>query len=327
MRAQIYSRYGGPEVLEFRSDCAQPEPGQGEVLLEVRASAVNPVDWKLRRGNLRRIVRARFPVIPGRDLCGRVLDCGPRATMFVPGDVVFGVCPLRGPGSHADRVSITERQLALAPTRLDHREAAALPLVGLTAVQAVEAAQIQQGSRVLVHGGAGGVGSIVVQYARYLGAKVWATASARNLDYLRALGVDAIDYGSERFEERTSRVEAVIDCVGGHDLERRSFSILRRGGLLVSVTGPDPEAQVSAGSMVRHVLPALARIATQRARGVQYRFISARSDHKQLVKLARLAAAGAFDVRIDRSFELEQLAEAHAYGERGEAQGKLVITH
>ena len=326
MRAQLYSRYGGPEVLELRRDQPTPVPGPGEVLVEVLASSINPVDWKVRRGNLKRVLRPSFPVTPGRDLCGRVVDCGPRATMFVPGDAVFGMCALDGSGSHADRVCVPEQQLAAAPKRLHYRESAALPLVGLTAIQAVEAAKLGPGARVLVQAGAGGVGSLAVQYARHLGAEVWATASARNLDYVRSLGAHAIDYRAERFEDRVGLLDVVIDCVGGL-IERRSFSVLRRGGVLVSVTGPDPDAKVDARTVLGTVLPAALRVAGHRTRGVRYRFVSARVDHRRLVELAHLADEAVLEVRVDRCLPLEQLAEAHTLSEAGQTQGKLVLDH
>jgi NADPH:quinone reductase-like Zn-dependent oxidoreductase len=326
MRAQVYSHYGGPEVLELRSDLPEPRPAPNEVLIEVRASAVNPVDWKLRRGNLRQVLRQSFPFIPGRDFCGQVLECGSQVTTFARGDEVFGLCPLRGPGSHADRVCVPEPHLALAPGRLHGFEAAALPLAGLTALQAVEAARVRPDDRVLVHGGAGAVGSLAVQYALHLGAEVLATASTHNLDYLRELGAEAIDYRAERVEDRVHELDAVIDCVGG-EVERRSFALLHRGGRLIGIAGPDPEGEVSFANMFRRGIPASMRIVGQRARGRRYRFVSARVNHDRLVRLAQLVDKGALGVRIDRSFPLEQLPEAHRVSERGEARGKLIIDH
>ncbi|PRP97309.1 NADP-dependent oxidoreductase [Enhygromyxa salina] len=329
MRAQVYSRYGGPEVLELRTDLPEPHPGPTEVLVEVRASSVNPVDWKLRRGNLRKVLRRSFPIVPGRDFCGVVLECGTQATTVARGDEVFGLTPMRGPGSHADRICVPERYLALAPRRLHGFEAAAVPLAGLTAIQASEAAQLSAGQRVLVHGGAGAVGALVVQYLGHLGVAVTATASARNLDYLRSLGADPIDYRSERFEDRVDQLDAVIDCVGG-EVERRSFAVLRRGGRLVSVAGPDPDAEVSLVNAVKLGGPTSVRLLGQFARGRRYQFVSARVNHQRLAQLAQIVDAGAIEVRIDHEIGvmgLAQLGEAHTASERGEAQGKLVIDH
>lgn len=329
MRAQVYSRYGGPEVLELRTDLPEPRPGPTEVLVEVRASAVNPVDWKLRRGNLRKVLRRPFPIIPGRDFCGVVLECGSQATTVARGDEVFGLTPLRGPGSHADRICVPEQNLALAPRRLHGFEAAAVPLAGLTAIQAGEAAQLRPGDHVLVHGGAGAVGALVVQYVRSLGAKVSATASAHNLDYLRALGADPIDYRAERFEDRVDQLDAVIDCVGG-ELERRSFAVLRRGGRLVGVAGPDPDAELSLVNAIKLGAPTSLRVLGQLARGRRYQFVSARVDHRRLVQLAQIVDKRVLEVRIDHTLGimgLARLAEAHAASERGQAQGKLIIDH
>ncbi|PRP92422.1 Quinone oxidoreductase 1 [Enhygromyxa salina] len=326
MRAQVYSEYGGPEVLELRQDLPEPRPAANEVLVEVRASAINPIDWKLRKGHLRQVLRQQLPFTPGRDFCGVVLECGSNATTVARDDAVFGITPLRGPGSHAERICVSEQHLALAPRRLHGIEAAAVPLAGLTAIQAVDAALVRPDERVLVHGGGGGVGSLVVQYALHLGAEVLATASARNQDYLRALGAEPIDYHRERFEDRVHGLDAVIDCVGG-EIERRSFAVLRRGGRLVGVAGPDPDGEVSLPNIAKHGLRASARLLGQLTRGRRYRFVTVRVDHRRLAHLAQLVDKGVLEVRIDRSFGLDELAAAHIASERGEAVGKLVLDH
>ena len=255
-----------------------------------------------------------------------VIECGARATSVARGDEVFGLCPLRGPGSHADRVCVPEQNLALAPTRLAGFEAAALPLVGLTAIQAVESAALRPEQRLLVHGGAGAVGSLVIQYAVHLGASVLATTSAKNFDYVRGLGAEPIDYQRERFEARVHELDAVIDCVGG-EVERRSFAVLRRGGKLVGVAGPEPDGQFDLRALAKHGVGSSARLLGQLARGRRYTFVSARVDHRRLAALAGLVDKRVLEVRIDRSFALEQLAEAHRASERGEVSGKLIIDH
>jgi NADPH:quinone reductase-like Zn-dependent oxidoreductase len=326
VHAQVYSRYGGPEVLELRRDLPDPRPAAHEVLVEIRASSVNPIDWKLRRGNLRHVLRHHLPAIPGRDFYGVVLECGAGATSVAPGDLVFGLTPLRGPGSHAERICLPESHVALAPTRVPAMQAAALPLTGLTAVQAIEAAGLRSGQRVLVQGGAGAVGSLAVQYAVHLGARVLATASAANLAYLRSLGAEPIDYRREPFEQRARELDAVIDCVGG-EVERRSFSVLRRGGKLVTVAGPEPEGELDLRALAKHGVGGSVHLLRQLALGRRYAFVSARVDHRRLVQLARLVDQGVLATRIDRSFPLERLADAHRASERGEARGKLVIEH
>ncbi|MFV8756759.1 NADP-dependent oxidoreductase [Nannocystaceae bacterium ST9] len=328
MRAQVYSRYGGPEVLELREDRPTPIPGPHEVLIDVRASSVNPIDWKLRSGHLRWVIPLRLPNVPGRDFAGVVLECGKRATGVAPGDHVFGLAPLRGPGSHAERIAVAETMVALSPARLDLLEAAALPLAGLTAIQAVDAAQLRPGDRVLVQGGAGGVGSLAIQYARHLGAEVSTTASTRNLDYVRELGVDlAIDHLRERFEDRVRELDVVIDCVGG-EIEDRSFGVLRSGGRLVSVTGPvRSDAALGPATIAGFALRTPGRLIGQLVRGHRYRFVSARCDHDRLRRLAQLVDLGVLAIRIDQRYPLAELAEAHRRSERGEAQGKLVLDH
>jgi NADPH:quinone reductase-like Zn-dependent oxidoreductase len=328
MRAQVYSRYGGPEVLELRADRPSPSFGAHEVLVEIHGSSVNPIDWKLRAGHLRWVIPLRLPFVPGRDFAGVVLACGRRATGVAPGDRVFGLAPLRGPGSHAEQIAISESLVALAPARLSSLEAAALPLVGLTAIQAVEAAHVRPGDRVLVQGGAGAVGSLAIQYARHLGAEVSTTTSTRNLDYVRELGVDlAIDYTHERFEDRVRELDAVIDCVGG-DIERRSFAVLRTGGRLIGVAGSiRSDQELGPRVLAGGALHVPGRLLGQLARGHRYRFVSARCDHDRLRRLAQLVDRGVLDVRIDRTFPLAELAAAHLRSEQGLAQGKIVIDH
>ncbi len=328
MRAQVYSRYGGPEVLELRSGLPTVSPGAHEVLVDIRASSINPIDWKLRAGHLRRVIPLRMPVIPGRDFAGIVLECGRRATGVAPGDHVFGLAPVRGPGSHAERITLSESLVALAPARLGLVEAAALPLVGLTAIQAVEAAHVRPGDRVLVQGGAGGVGSLAIQYARHLGAEVSTTASTRNIDYVRELGVElAIDHTRERFEDRVRELDVVIDCVGG-ELEQRSFSVLRTGGRLISVTGPiRSDVDLGFGTIAGVVLRTPGRLLAERFRGHRYRFVSARCDHDRLRHLAQLVDLGVLALRIDHCYPLADLAAAQTRSEQGLAQGKLVLDH
>jgi NADPH:quinone reductase-like Zn-dependent oxidoreductase len=326
VRGQVYTSYGGPEVLELRRDLPETYPGAHEVLVEIRASSVNPVDWKIRRGNLRHVMRQHLPAIPGRDFCGIVIACGSRATSVARGDHVFGLCRLRGPGSHAERVSVSESRLALAPTRLACPDAAALPLAGLTAIQAIESAGVRRNHRILVQGGGGAVGSLIVQYAVHLGATVYTTVGSRNVDYARSLGAEPIDYRLEQFEQRVNDLDAVIDCVGG-EIERRSFEVVRRGGKVVGVAGPDPEGRIDLRTLAKHGLGTSFRLLEQLARGRRYAFVSVRVDHQRLAQLAQLVDKGVLDVRIDRTYPLEQLAEAHRASERGTAVGKLIIDH
>jgi alcohol dehydrogenase len=166
----------------------------------------------------------------------------------------------------------------------------------------------------------------VIQYAIHLGCKVFATASTANLDYLRALGAEPIDYRRERFEERVDELDAVIDCVGG-DNERRSFAVLRRGGKLVGIAGPEPDGALDLRALAKHGVGGSARLLSQLARGRRYTFVSVRIDHRRLVQLAQLVDKQILELRIDRTYPLEQLAAAHQASESGQAKGKLVIDH
>jgi NADPH:quinone reductase-like Zn-dependent oxidoreductase len=328
MRGQVYARHGGPEVLELRNDLPTPSVGAHEVLVDVHASAVNPIDWKLRAGHLRWLIPLRLPVVPGRDFAGVVLECGRRATGVAPGDRVFGLAPLRGPGSHAERLALSETLVALAPAKLSLVEAAALPLAGLTAMQAVEAAKLRAGERVLVQGGGGAVGALVIQYARHLGAEVATTVGARNLDYVRELGVDlAIDHRAERFEDRVKQLDVVIDCVGG-EIEARSFGVLAPGGRLVSIAGgARSDVELTPLRIAGAALQAGSRVLGQLGKGHRYHFVSAHASHERLRRLAQLVDEGVLRIRIDHRYPLAELGLAHARSERGDAQGKLVLDH
>lgn len=239
MRAVVIRKFGGPEVLEVEQDWPRPVRRKGEVLVEVLASSVNPVDWKTRRGDAPRLL-STLPKVLGGDLAGTVLEADP-GSRFQPGAAVYscteGFQLWKKWGTYAEQAAVAEAHLALKPAAASFEEAAGLPLAALTAWQALDAARIEPGQRLLVHAGAGGVGSLAVQLAKARGAHVTATASTRNLAFLRGeLGADeAVDYTAQRFEEVCSPFDAMIDLVGG-DYETRSLRALKKkGGVFVSV--------------------------------------------------------------------------------------------
>ena len=232
MKAIQYHDYGGPEVLVLE-EVATPQPGAGEVLVRVVAAGVNPADWKIRAGLYKAFMNVPMPVIPGLDGAGVIEAIGADVTDFQPGDEVYGILT----GSYAEYALTDVSKIHLKPINLSFEEAAAVPVGALTAWSAVEAANIQPGQQVLVHGAAGGVGLYVVQLAKAKGARVIASVSAKNLDYVRSLGVEtALDYNAAPFETVLSGLDAVIDTVGG-DLAERSFKVLRPDGIYVTVAG------------------------------------------------------------------------------------------
>jgi NADPH:quinone reductase-like Zn-dependent oxidoreductase len=308
MRAIRQQTLGGPEVLEL-VDVPRPEPAPTEVLVRVAAAGVNPVDWKTRtRGGFLRSP----PFTVGWDVAGVVEEVGPGVTRFEPGDRVFGMPRFpREAGAYAEYVTSPSRQLARTPEELDDVHAAALPLAGLTAWQAlVETAGVEEGHRVLVLAAAGGVGHLAVQIAKARGAYVIGTARAAKHAFLVGIGADeTIDYATEAVEDRVGDVDVVLDLVGDESTAG-ALAAVRTGGVLVVV----PSA---AGLQAR----------LERAAGrVRVTGILVEPDRAGLEAIAELVAAGRLRPHVERTFALEDAARAHELGETGRTQGKLVLT-
>src|SRR6266576_1825153 len=228
-------KYGGPEVLQYE-DAPRPKPQSGEVLVRVKAAGVNPIDWKVREGHMKDFWPHKFPLILGWDLSGVVEELGKGASRFTIGDEVYSVPDPTRNGAYADYIVVCESELALKPNSLHHVHAAAAPLAALTAWQSLfDTAQLQPGQRVLIHAGSGGVGHFAVQLAKWKGAYVIATASKKNQELLRELGADeTIDYTRQRFEDVAHKIDIVLDPIGG-DTQERSWQVLKKGGILLSV--------------------------------------------------------------------------------------------
>lgn len=330
MKAVLAERYGGPEVLEL-ADVPIPQVGPNGVLVRVHASSVNPVDWKLRQGMLSALWKLRFPVIWGCDLSGVVEQVGNAVTLFKPGDQVYGFkhgkVAKTYRGTYAEYAVVPENALARKPERLSHEEAAAIPLAALTAWQALLGqGKLRPGQRVLVHAAAGGVGVFAVQIAKAVGAKVAATASARNLDFLRRLGADiVIDYTRERFEDRLSDYDLVLDGVG-QSVWAGSLRVLRRGGRLVTLLVPIPEQP--AGKL-RFFSTAIAGVlsgsVSALVKGKRLLLTQGKPRGGDLEKINALIDAGKLRTEIEKVFTLDQIADAHRLSEQGHVRGKLVI--
>ncbi|AZZ81762.1 MULTISPECIES: NADP-dependent oxidoreductase [Gordonia] len=309
MRAITYSRFGGPDVLEI-TDLPTPKVGPDSVLVRVRASSVNPVDWKIREGHLAEVLDTVFPVVPGWDVAGVVEQVGLDTPEFQVGDEVFGYVrkdlvggEVAG-GAFADLVSAPVRTLAHKPAAWTFEEAAAVPLAGLTAYQTIRRAGVQSGHTVLVHAAAGGVGSFAVQIARSLGARVIGTASGANHDYLRALGAEPTTYGdglAERVRELApDGVDVVLDYVGGDALDSVP-GVLRDGGTVASIT--DARARDEFGG----------------------EYVWVRPDSADLAALARLGDAGELEPEIAEVFDLADASAAHERSQSGHVRGKIVV--
>ncbi|MFB8418648.1 NADP-dependent oxidoreductase [Streptomyces albidoflavus] len=307
MRAIIQESYGGPEVLR-ETRVPRPEPGPGEILVAVRAAGVNPTDWKHRA---QAGFVDRLPLILGWDVSGVVEAVGYGVTLFAPGEEVFGMLPYpHGSGSHAEYVVGPARAFTRKPTVIDHVQAGALPLVSLTAYQAlIDTAGIGPGQRVLIHAAAGGVGHVAVQIAKAHGAYVIGTASAPKHDLLRELGADeVVDYRTTDVAEAVDGVDMVLDPLGG-ETRARSVGLLRPGGTLVSLlSGGTPEEAARAAE-----------------RGVRTATMLVEADHAGMNAVADLVAAGALRPRVEATFPLAEAAAAHRLGETGRTTGKIVL--
>ncbi|MDX3381473.1 NADP-dependent oxidoreductase [Streptomyces niveiscabiei] len=306
MKAISYSRYGGPEVFEY-GDVREPKVGPDSVLVKVRAAAVNPVDWKAREGYLDGIIDTVFPVVPGWDVSGVVVQPGVSVTEFAVGDEVIGYVreDFLSRGTFAEYVAAPVRTLARKPRNLSFEEAAGLPLAGLTAYQGlVHALGVKRGETVLVHAAAGGVGSLAVQIAHHLGCRVIGTASERNHDFVRSLGGEPVTYGEGLVDRirglAPEGVDAALDTVGG-DALKASVNVLSGDGRLASIADGD-------------VL------------GYGGRYFWVRPDTADLTRLSELAEQGVVSVHVSQTFPLDQAAEAYRLNEEGRTRGKIVVT-
>lgn len=304
MKAILAYAYGGPEVLTLE-DIPDPVPGEGEVLIDVAASGVNPVDWKVLEGRMQAFLPLSMPYTPGVEVSGKISALGAGVTGFVLGDEVFGFIGIVG--GYATKVVASMERLALVPKKLSLLEAAGVPATALTAWQALhEHANVKPGQHVLIHGAAGGVGSMAVQLARIAGANVIGTASSANLDYVRRLGAtQVIDYRTESFEQAVSSVDIVLDLIGG-ETQDRSWSLIKAGGTLVSpVSPPDAERAKRTGVVARH--------------------FATRSDGKQLAALAAHFESGDLKVELETVFPLSRAADALKKSLTRHARGKVVL--
>jgi NADPH:quinone reductase-like Zn-dependent oxidoreductase len=307
MKALVHDDYCGLEGMRL-DEVADPTPGPDDVLLEVHAAGINPIDWKVRAGIMRARFELDFPDVPGRDVSGVVVETGSNVTDLSKGDAVFGVCPPTRWGSHAELVAVDASILAAKPSEVSHVDAASIALVGCTALTALEkTATVDAGMKVLIHAGAGGVGAFAIQYCKSRGATVYATCSGRNTDYVLGLGADeAIDYTQGDFAEGVSDIDVVYDTMGG-DTHVRSRAILKSGGMLVCLNAAPVPDDAPARDDINIDTPL-----------VTY-------DRQDNERLAELIVTRAVQPSVGTVFFFSDAIDAYRLSETGHARGKVVL--
>ncbi|MFI5139376.1 MAG: NADP-dependent oxidoreductase [Sphingobacteriales bacterium] len=306
MKAVLIYKYGGPEELKYEENVAEPAINPDDVLVKVFATSINPVDWKVREGHAKGLTRV-FPVILGWDVSGVITKTGDQVKNYKVGDEVFARPDVSRNGTYAEFVAVRANEIYFKPKTIDHIQSAAVPLAGLTAWQGLfDHGKLQAGQKILIHGAAGGVGTLAVQLAKWKGAYVIGTASEKNRAFLTELGADeVIDYHKENFEEKLKDIDVVFDTIGG-ETQIKSLQVLKPGGVLVSIVGIRDEAALKAKGI----------------QGVQY---MAQSVPENLKQLAELIDAGKLKPVIAEILPLKEIVKAHQLSEGGHTRGKIVL--
>lgn len=305
MKAAVFNNYAAPVEI---SEIGKPELQDGSVLIEVQAASLNPIDNILRAGYLKEMLQLTFPHVMGYDVSGTVVEVGKDVRNVKIGDAVFARPNQGDAGAIAEFARLQEDELAIKPANLSHQDAASVPLAGLTAWQAlVSKGNVKKGDKVLIHAGSGGVGTFAIQIAKYFGAFVATTTSAKNAELVKELGADlVIDYKTQKFEDELSDYDLVIDMLGGETLVR-SFEVLKKGGILVSIKGQDNE-----GLAEKY--------------GVRFEWFFMSPDGKMLAELGGLISDGTIKPVIDSVFPMDEASAAYDRLATGRAVGKIVVT-
>ena len=330
MKAFVLDRYGKNRALQS-ADRPSPELRDDDVLVQVHAAGVNQLDSKIRNGEFKLILPYRLPLVLGHDVAGVVTKVGPRVRLFKPGDEVYARADDFRIGAFAEYIAVKEESLAIKPNALTMEEAASIPLVGLTAWQAlIEKANLQKGQKIFIQAGSGGVGTFAIQLAKHVGATVATTTSSANIDLVKSLGADiVIDYRKDDFEKVLHDCDVVLHSQDAEALEK-SLRVLKPGGTLVSISGPpDPlfARRIGAPWFVKLIVRLLSSGVMRRAsrRDLRYSFLFMRANGHQLREITSLIDAGAIRPIVDRVFPFESTNQALAYVETGRAKGKVVV--
>ncbi|HDR4604379.1 NADP-dependent oxidoreductase [Bacillus cereus] len=329
MKAMIIDKYG--KVPMRMAEVPTPEINEYEVLAEIHAASINPIDFKIRDGKVKMLLKYEMPLILGNDFSGVIVKVGSKVTRFKVGDEIYARPRKNKIGTFAEYIAIHEDDIALKPKNLSFEEAASIPLVGLTSYQALhDIMQLQKDQKILIHAGSGGVGTFAIQLAKIMGATVTTTASEAGSDLVKSLGADQIiNYKTEKFEEILKDYDAVFDTIGGTTLEK-SFNIIKSGGNIVSVSGmPNARFGKEFGSgFFKTLLFSLASkklTALEKKHHAQYSFLFMKPSGDQLRIIANYIEAGKIKPVIDRVFPFEDAQKAMEYSEAGRAKGKIIV--
>jgi NADPH:quinone reductase-like Zn-dependent oxidoreductase len=308
MKAVRIHSYGKPKDLVYE-DALRPEPEPQEVLVQVHAAGVNPLDCKVREGRMKAIFNYQMPLILGMDVSGVVAAIGSEVSNISIGDKVYGIAEVGRSGAYAEFALLQQQKLALKPKNLDYVQAASVPVVAMTAWQALfDVAQLSAGQTVLVHAASGSVGIFAVQLAKWKGAKVIGTASGHNLEFVKDLGADeVIDYKTTKFEDVVSNVDIVLDAVGGETRER-SWGVLKPGGILVSLISSSPPSQETAAQM-----------------GVRAVGMMMQPQTTHLTEISALLDSGKVKTVVGKVLPLSEARQAHELSQSGSIRGKIVL--
>lgn len=332
MKASIIRKYGSNDVIEYVEDFPKPEIGEDEILVEMRAASVNPIDWHVMKGDVKLVFNYKMPHVLGNDGAGVVTQIGKNVNKFKVGDeIYFRPGKKKIVGTFAEFCSIKQDEAALKPKNLSFEEAAGIPLVGLTSWQALfDLGNLQKGQKVLIHAGSGGVGNIAIQIAKNAGAEVATTTSTSNVELVKSFGADVIiDYKKDNFEDKLKDYDLVFDTLGGKTRED-SYKVLKPNGILVSIAGvPTPEVAVQYGlNFVVKTLFYLLNFKNSSLASkhkVNYKYFLMNANGEQLGKITKLIEEKKVRPLVDTVFPLNEVKQAFEYQQTGRAKGKVII--
>ena len=328
MKAAYINRYGNIDDVQLDGQ-SKPPITENDVLVKIHAASINPLDLRVLEGEFKAIQPVKFPFILGNDFAGTVVQVGANVKQFKAGDEVYAKTDQNG--AFAEYTVVHQSSLALKPQNISMELAASLPLVSLTAWQAlVEIAKVQAGQKVLIHAGSGGVGSIAIQLAKHLGATVATTTSGKNAQWVKALGADIIvDYKTTDFEQELKDYDVVLDTQGGKILEK-SLNVLKRGGRIISISGP-PDREfaeaIHANWLLKCIIPLLSWSIRNKAKkkGITYSFLFMQPNGQQLSEISKLVESGNINPIVDKTYAFTEIKDAFQYVNTGRAKGKVVL--